>query len=94
MCSTNDDFGLCVCDSDLASRVAFIGQLSLEKLGQLGVEDTVSDDLSLLAVGRIAGVSPCSSTLVLCHDPIFMQGHQRSDRTVNLRDHSVGSHVC
>lgn len=43
-----DDVGDGGRDADLDARVALLGQLALEELVQLGVEDTVSDELSAL----------------------------------------------
>lgn len=46
--------------ADLDARVALLGQLMLEELVQLGVEDTVGDELSALGTAaREARVSEC-----------------------------------
>ena len=44
----DDDIGDGRGDADLDARVALLGELALEELVQLGVEDTVSDELSPL----------------------------------------------
>ena len=36
-------------DTDVTSRVAFLGKLTSEELVELSAEDTVSDELPLLA---------------------------------------------
>ena len=38
-----------MCDTDITSRVAFLCKLASEELVKLGTEDTVSDELPLLA---------------------------------------------
>ena len=41
--------GTRMCDTDVASRVAFLGKLTGEKFVQFSAEDTIRDKLSLLA---------------------------------------------
>jgi hypothetical protein len=41
--------GTRMCDTDVATRVAFLGELTGEKFVQFGAEDTIRDKLSLLA---------------------------------------------
>jgi hypothetical protein len=41
--------GTRMCDTDIATRVAFLGKLTGKKLVQFGAEDTIRDELSLLA---------------------------------------------
>jgi hypothetical protein len=41
--------GTRMCDTDVATRVAFLGKLTGKKFVQLGAEDTIRDELSLLA---------------------------------------------
>ena len=41
--------GTRMCDTDVATRVAFLGKLTGKKLVQFGAEDTIRDELSLLA---------------------------------------------
>jgi len=48
----DDDVGDGGGDADLDARIALLGQLALEELVQLGVEDTVGDELSPLGAGR------------------------------------------
>jgi hypothetical protein len=58
----DDDVGDGGRDADLDARVALLGQLALEELVQLGIEDTVGDELSpLRAVVR--------NTLSAAHSP-------------------------
>ena len=38
-----------MCDTDVATRVAFLGKLTGEKFVQFGAEDTIRNKLSLLA---------------------------------------------
>jgi hypothetical protein len=38
-----------MCDTDVATRVAFLGKLTGEKFVQFGAEDAIRDELSLLA---------------------------------------------
>jgi hypothetical protein len=45
---TDDDVGDGGSNSDFDARVSFLGQFTLEKLVQLGVEDTICDKLSPL----------------------------------------------
>jgi hypothetical protein len=56
VCGADDDVGDSGGDADLDAGVALLGQLALEELVQLGVEDTVSDELSPLG-DLSAGVS-------------------------------------
>ena len=48
VCCADDDVGNGGRDADLDARVSLLSQLALEELVQLGVEDTVSDELSAL----------------------------------------------
>lgn len=41
MCGADDDVGDGRCNADLDAGVALLGQLALEELVQLGIEDTV-----------------------------------------------------
>ena len=41
--------GTRMCDTDVATRVAFLGKFTGKKFVQFGAEDTVRDELSLLA---------------------------------------------
>ena len=41
--------GTRMCDTDVATRVALLGKLTGEKFVQFGAEDTICDELSLLA---------------------------------------------
>ena len=57
-------FSAGVCHTDIAARVTLLGQLASEEIVELGLEDTVSDELALLAdlaghleSGREAGQS-------------------------------------
>lgn len=43
------DLGTRMCDTDVATRVAFLGKLAGEKFVQLGTENTICDKLALLA---------------------------------------------
>lgn len=53
VCGADDDIGDGRGDADLDAGVALLGQLTLEELVQLGIENTVSDELSALGtVGR------------------------------------------
>ncbi len=52
---SDDDVGDGGGDADLDARVALLGQLMLEELVQLGIEDTVGDELSALGTA-IGGV--------------------------------------
>jgi hypothetical protein len=47
-----------MCDTDVATRVAFLGKLTSKKFVQFGTEDTIRDELSLLAdlSGHVGGV--------------------------------------
>ena len=56
----DDDIGHSGGNTDLDTRVALFGELALKELVQLGIEDAVSDELSLLGAfgredGRLAG---------------------------------------
>ena len=42
-------FGAGVRDTDIAARVTLLGKLASEEVVELGLEDTVGDELSLLA---------------------------------------------
>ena len=42
-------FGTGMCHTDIATRVALLRELTGEEVVQLGAEDTVSDELALLA---------------------------------------------
>lgn len=53
----DDDVGDGGRDADLDARVALLGELALEELVELGVEDTVSDELSPLGAVEISKVS-------------------------------------
>lgn len=46
---TDDDVGHGRSDANLDTRVSFLGELALEELVELGVENTVGDELSALA---------------------------------------------
>lgn len=48
----DDDVGDGGSDADLDAGVALLGELTLEELVELGVEDTVSDELSPLGAAR------------------------------------------
>ena len=48
MGGTDDDVGYGWGDADLDARVSLLSKLTLEELVELGVEDTVSDELSAL----------------------------------------------
>ena len=52
MRGADDDVGDGGGDADLDARVSLLGELALEELVELGVEDTVSDEL--LALGAVA----------------------------------------
>jgi hypothetical protein len=41
--------GARMCNPDVATRVAFLGELTGEKFVQFGAEDTIRNELSLLA---------------------------------------------
>lgn len=45
---TDDDLGAGVGDADLAARVALLSELAHEELAELGLEDTVGNELALL----------------------------------------------
>ena len=51
-------FGTSVCHTDIATRVTLLRELTGEEVVQLGAEDTVSDELALLADlgGHLDGV--------------------------------------
>lgn len=53
--SSDDDLSSGMGNSDLASRVSFVGQLPHEELGELGVEHTIGDGLSSLADVLVGG---------------------------------------
>ena len=57
----DDDVGDGRGDADLDARVALLGQLALEELVQLGVEDTVGDELPALGPGGRKTVSKVSN---------------------------------
>lgn len=48
MCCADDDVGDSWGDANLDTRVTFLGQLALEELVELGVEDTVGHELAAL----------------------------------------------
>lgn len=48
VCRADDDVGDCRGDTDFNARVALLGQLALEELVELGVEDTVCNELATL----------------------------------------------
>lgn len=50
--------------SDLASRVALVGEFTHEELGELGVEDTIGDCLSALGDVLVAGHLECVDLLM------------------------------
>ena len=54
----DDDFGTGMGDTDVATRVTLLRELTGEEVVQLGAEDTVSDELALLADlgGHLDGV--------------------------------------
>ena len=52
VCGADDDVGNGRGDADLDAGVALLGQLTLDELVQLGIEDTVGDELSALGAGR------------------------------------------
>ena len=52
MRGADDDVGDGRGDADLDARVALLGELTLEELVQLGIEDTVGDKLSPLGAIR------------------------------------------
>lgn len=54
MGGADDDVGDCGCDADFDARVALLSELTLEELVQLGVEDTVSDELSALGARKMS----------------------------------------
>ncbi len=49
MMQNNTHLSASVGDTDVAARVALLGKLAGEEIVQLGAEDTVSDELALLA---------------------------------------------
>jgi hypothetical protein len=55
VCGADDDVGDSGGDADLDAGVALLGQLALEELVQLGVEDTVSNELSPLGDCGLSG---------------------------------------
>ena len=55
VCSADDDIGNGGCDADLDARVSLLSEFALEEFVQLGVEDTIGDELSALGAGN--GVS-------------------------------------
>lgn len=57
VCGADDDVGDGGCDADLDARVALLSELTLEELVELGVEDTVGDELATL--GANLTVSLC-----------------------------------
>ena len=50
-------FGTGVCHTDIATRVTLLGELTGEEIIQLGEENTISDELALLAdlAGHLEG---------------------------------------
>jgi len=53
VCCTDDDVGDGRGDADFDARVALLGELALEELVELGVENTICDELS--ALGAVNG---------------------------------------
>jgi hypothetical protein len=53
------DIGDCGGHSDFNARIAFLGQLALEEFVQLGIEDTVSDELAALGDGTLCSSHGC-----------------------------------
>ena len=62
---TDDDVGDGGRDADLDARVTLLSQLALEELVQLGVEDTVGDELS--ALGDVDAAHGLSGGFLLLH---------------------------
>lgn len=46
-------------NSDFDTRIAFLGEFALEELVQLGVEDTVGNELALLGDCSLCGGHDC-----------------------------------
>ena len=57
MGGADDDVGDGGGDADLDARVTFLGQLALEELVELGVEDTVGDEFSPLGATELSAQS-------------------------------------
>ena len=53
VCGANDDIGNGGSDADFDARVALLGEFTLEEFIELGVEDTIGDELS--ALGTVGG---------------------------------------
>lgn len=64
MCGANDDVGDGGGDADLDAGVTLLSQLALEELVELGVEDTIGDELSAFAdvdaAGALSSSHDCS----------------------------------
>jgi hypothetical protein len=63
----DDDVGDGRRNADLDARVTLLSEFALEELVQLGVENTVSDELSALGAGEKVSIrSRCESILCVC----------------------------
>lgn len=82
----DDDVGDGRGDADLDARVALLGQLALEELVQLGVEDAISDELSPLGAAMYVSlyskllISTTIPSLIVLHAPcnrryVFLSSH-------------------
>jgi hypothetical protein len=89
---SDDDVGDSGGDADLDAGVALLSELALEELVELGVEDTVSDELSPLGAGREKKVSinSCASfggvmatAISTTHNDCAIQ--QRAEHNSHLR---------
>jgi hypothetical protein len=65
----DDDVGDGGRDADLDARVALLGQLALEELVELGVENTVCAVLAMPCVVLIGSSSSTSSNSANCAEP-------------------------
>lgn len=79
----DDDVGHGRRDAHLDARVALLGQLALEELVQLGIEDTVSDELSALGTveeGKLVEVQNCAGceAIVKSNSLFVEEGHYDS----------------
>lgn len=87
---TDDDVGDGGGDADFDARVTLLSQLALEELVQLGVENTVGDELSPLGATMKTGVS---AKHVLGGDFRFIHHGQPRTAIINQLPCSIHPHV-
>jgi len=66
VCGADDDVGNGGCDSDFNARVALLSEFALEELVELGVEDTVSNELATLGAEEVLA----NNTMASLHEGI------------------------